>query len=105
MNVIDQWHLKVQHRIEEWIFERTCSFEGLSKCLYTRRQALAYIRRQSKLMECNDRRFDLQCVRSNLHEYHWFFHITICGEMFFLKKSVEKYCQTGKGWFPLSEGF
>ncbi len=100
---MDEYRLRIQRRIEEWILERTQSFEEFSKNFYTKRQAISYINRQSKKVSCEDERFNPRVIKNVLD---WFcFHARICGQNFYLKKSIEKYCETGKGWFPLSEGF
>ena len=99
---MDQYRLQIQRRIEEWVLKNVGCFEELSSLCYTRRQTLAYIRKRSKSVECDDRRFSPRVIRNVLD---WFcFHVRICGQKFYLKKSVKKYCETGNGWFPLSEG-
>ena len=100
---LDGYRQKIQDRIEEWIFENTHSFAEFSKKFYTKKQALVYIRSKSKTIKCDDKRFDPHVMKN---VFNWFiFHVNLCGQSFYLKKSVQKYCETGKGWFPLSEGF
>jgi len=100
---IDAYRLQIQRRIEEWILQNIRSLEDLSEHLYTKRQTLGYIKKQSKKVSCEDQRFNPRVIRNVLDWYC--FHIRICGQNFYLKKSVKKYCQTSCGWFPLSEGF
>lgn len=52
--VLDALRLQIQGRIEEWIFNRIQSFDDFSKLFYTKAQALAYIKRQAKVISCND---------------------------------------------------
>lgn len=99
---IDGYRLEIQRRIEEWILQNIRTMEELSSHLYTKRQAIGYIKRQSKIIQCEDSRFNPRVIKNVLDWYC--FHIRICGQNFYLKKSVEKYCFTSCGWFPLSEG-
>ena len=50
--VLDAFRLQIQCRIEEWIFNRIQSFNDFSKLFYTKVQALAYIKRQAKVISC-----------------------------------------------------
>jgi hypothetical protein len=100
---LDGYRLQIQRRIEEWILSNVKSFEDFSRTFFTKRQALAYICRQSKIVSCDDQRFNPRVIKNVLDWYC--FHARICGQNFYLKKSIEKYCQTSCGWFPLSEGF
>lgn len=100
---IDGYRQEIQRRIESWILEGIRSFSEFSEKFYTRRQAFGYVKRQSRKVECEDKRFDPKVINS---VFDWFcFHVCICGQKFYLRKSVEKYCETGRGWFHLSEGF
>ena len=104
MEVMDEWHRCINRRIEEWTFSHIHSFEDMTKYLFTKRQALGYIKRQSKKIKCDDNRFKPFFIK-NFLKWHWYFyHVMICGQMYFLKKSIIKYCETGDGSFPLSEG-
>lgn len=104
MDMIDEWHRCINRRIEEWTFSHIHSFEDMTKYLFTKRQALGYIKRQSKKIKCDDNRFKPFFIK-NFLKWHWYFyHVMICGQMYFLKKSIIKYCETGDGSFPLSEG-
>ncbi len=98
---IDGYRLQIQRRIEEWILQHIHSFEELSKYCYTKKQTLAYISRQSKKIHCDDERFNPKVINNVLDWYC--FHVRICGEHFYLKKSVKKYCRNFCGWFPLTE--
>ena len=100
--VLDAFRLKIQERIEEWIFNRIQSFDDFSKLFYTKAQALAYIKRQAKVISCNDTRFNPQVINNVIDILC--FHVCICGKKFYLKKSVKKYCMYFNGLFPLSEG-
>ena len=104
MDMIDEWHKLIWKRIEDWTFEHIHSFEDMSKYLFTKRQALAYIRKMSRRIKCDDKRFDKEVIEGILGWHVYFYHVNICGQMYFLKKSVRKYCETGKGSFHLSEG-
>ena len=99
----DGYRRRIQQRIEEWILESIRSFEDFSNHFYTRRQTMAYLKRQSKIIKCEDERFNPEVIK-NVIDWECF-HTCICGQKFYLKKSVEKYCQTFDGHFPLSEGF
>ena len=101
--VLDDFRLKIQERIEEWIFNRIQSFDDFSKLFYTKAQALAYIKRQAKVISCNDTRFNPQVINNVIDILC--FHVCICGQKFYLKKSVKKYCMYFNGLFPLFEGF
>ena len=101
--VLDAFRLQIQRRIEEWIFNRIQSFNDFSKHFYTKTQAMTYIRRQSKVISCNDARFNPRVIRNVLDTLC--FHVCICGQNFYLKKSVKQYCMSFNGAFPLSEGF
>ena len=101
--VLDTFRLQIQGRIEEWIFNRIQSFDDFSKHFYTKAQALAYIKRQAKVISCNDARFNSQVINNVIDKLC--FHVCICGQKFYLKKSVKKYCMYFNGLFPLLEGF
>ena len=101
--VLDAFRLQFQRRIEEWMFNGIQSFSDFSKSFYTKAQAVAYIKGQSKLISCNDERFNPQVIKKVLDLLC--FHTCVCGQKFYLKKSIKKYCQTFDGHFPLSEGF
>ena len=101
--VLDAFRAQIQSRIDEWIFNRIKSFNDFSKHFYTKTQAIAYIRRQSKMISCEDARFYPQVIKNVLDMLC--FHTCICGQNFYLKKSVKKYCMSFNGLFPLSEGF
>ena len=101
--VLDAFRLQIQGRIEEWIFNRIQSFDDFSKLFYTKAQALAYIKRQAKVISCNDTRFNPQVINNVIDILC--FHVCICGKKFYLKKSVKKYCMYFNGLFPLFEGF
>ena len=62
-----------------------------------------YIKRQAKVISCNDARFNPQVINSVIDKLC--FHACICGQKFYLKKSVKKYCMYFNGLFPLVEGF
>ena len=100
--VFDAYRLKLQKRIEEWILGNIKSFDDFSNHFYTKKQALAYIKRKSKTISCEDERFNPQVIKNVLDRLC--FHICICGQGFYLKKSVKKYCQCFNGYFLLSEG-
>ncbi len=97
---IDGYRLQIQRRVEEWILSNVKSFEDFSERFFTKKQTLGYIKKQSKIVSCDDQRFNPDVIKNVLDWYC--FHVRICGQTFYLKKSVEKYCQTSCGWFPLS---
>lgn len=101
--VLDAFYSQIQKRIEEWILNRIHSINDFSKFFYTKAQAIAYIRQQSKMISCNDARFNPQVVKNVIDRLC--FHVCISGQNFYLKKSIKQYCVSFNGIFQLSENF
>lgn len=100
---LDKYMHEVQLKIEEWLFKKIQLPGDVERYFYTFEQALQYIYHQSSIVKCDDLRFDKEFIDKYLECSC--FHIRIDGKLFFLKSSIQRYCDGKSSEWKFSEGY
>jgi len=89
--------------IEKWLSKRFKSVRFAERWFFSRKQALEYLSNPQNQLAENKRLFDERHLQNSLGRIC--FNIHVCGEEFYLKSSILRYCLGQAPKWYLDEGY
>ena len=89
--------------IEKWLSKKVKSVRSAERWFFSRKQAFEYLSNPQNQLAENKRLFDEQHLQKSLKRIC--FNISVCGEEFYLKSSIVRYCRGETPRWHLDDGY